>query len=271
MIRIGASTANLYPMETERALDRLLQLGFRELEVFLNTESEAEDAFVRQLRARADEAGAVIRSVHPYVSGTEPYLLFSAYRRRYEDGLKIYRRLFRAAQLLGAPYVVMHGDKREGVLPVEDSIACFEGVYDLGRTYGITLLQENVVRFRASDPAYIAAMRRQLGDKARFVFDIKQCVRSGHSPEEMLDAMGDALAHVHISDHDQTHDCLMPGTGTVGYGRLFARLLGQRFSGSIMLELYRSNYGAETELISGRRYLENVLREEETRFKEKHT
>lgn len=41
MIRIGASTANLYPMETERALDRLLQLGFRELEVFLNTESEA--------------------------------------------------------------------------------------------------------------------------------------------------------------------------------------------------------------------------------------
>ena len=87
----------------------------------------------------------------------------------------------------------------------------------------------------------------------------------------MLDAMGDALAHVHISDHDQTHDCLMPGTGTVGYGRLFARLLGQRFSGSIMLELYRSNYGAETELVSGCRYLEDVLREEETRFKEKHT
>ena len=271
MIRIGASTANLYPLETERALDCLLELGFRELEVFLNTESEAEETFIRRLRARADEAGAVIRSVHPYLSGTEPYLLFSAYHRRYEDGLKNYRRLFRAAQLLGASYVVMHGDKREGVLPVEESIACFEGVYDLGRTYGVTLLQENVVRFRAGDPAYVAAMRRQLGDKAGFVFDIKQCLRSGHTPDAMLDAMGDALVHVHISDHDTTHDCLMPGAGTMDYGPLFARLLHQQFSGSVMLELYRSNYEAETELISGCKYLETVLRGEEIRFRDGHT
>ncbi len=271
MIRIGASTANLYPLETERALDCLLELGFRELEVFLNTESEAEETFIRRLRARADEAGAVIRSVHPYLSGTEPYLLFSAYHRRYEDGLKNYRRLFRAAQLLGASYVVMHGDKREGVLPVEESIACFEGVYDLGRTYGVTLLQENVVRFRAGDPAYVAAMRRQLGDKAGFVFDIKQCLRSGHTPDAMLDAMGDALVHVHISDHDTTHDCLMPGAGTMAYGPLFARLLHQQFSGSVMLELYRSNYEAETELISGRKYLETVLHDEEIRFRDGHT
>lgn len=271
MIRIGASTANLYPLETERALDCLLELGFRELEVFLNTESEAEETFIRRLRARADEAGAVIRSVHPYLSGTEPYLLFSAYHRRYEDGLKNYRRLFRAAQMLGASYVVMHGDKREGVLPVEESIACFEGVYDLGRTYGVTLLQENVVRFRAGDPAYVAAMRRQLGDKAGFVFDIKQCLRSGHTPDAMLDAMGDALVHVHISDHDTTHDCLMPGAGTMDYGSLFARLLHQQFSGSVMLELYRSNYEAETELISGRKYLETVLHDEEIRFRDGHT
>ena len=271
MIRIGASTANLYPLETERALDRLLELGFRELEVFLNTESEAEETFVCRLRERADEAGAVIRSVHPYLSGSEPYLLFSAYRRRYEDGLKLYRRLFRAAQLLGASYVVMHGDKREGVLPVEESIACFEGVYDLGRTYGVTLLQENVVRFRAGDPAYIAAMRRQLGNKARFVFDIKQCLRSGHAPDEMLDAMGDALAHVHISDHDATHDCLMPGTGKVDYGAFFARLLRRGFCGSVMIELYRTNYEAETELVSGRQYLEDVLRKEEMRIKDSYT
>lgn len=271
-MRIGASTANLYPLETERALQRLLELGFRELEVFLNTESEAEEGFVRELRARADAAGAVIRSVHPYVSGTEPYLLFSAYHRRYEDGLKIYRRIFRAAELLGATYVVMHGDKREGVLPVERSVARFEGVYDLGRTFGVTLAQENVVRFRASDPAYISAMRRQLGEKAHFVFDIKQCRRSGHAPDEVLDAMGDALVHLHISDHDDARDCLVPGAGTVDYDRLFARLLAQRYSGSVMLELYRTNFGAEEELISGCKLLEEVLKNQTKNFsgEEKH-
>lgn len=102
------------------------------------------------------------------------------------------------------------GDKAEGVLPVEESIARFEGVSDLGRTYGVTLAQENVVRFRASDNAYIAAMRRQLGPKAAFVFDLKQCRRCGHRPEDVVAAMGSALVHVHISDNDARRDCLPP-------------------------------------------------------------
>ena len=118
MIRIGASTANLYPLETERALDCLLELGFRELEVFLNTESEAEETFIRRLRARADEAGAVIRSVHPYLSGTEPYLLFSAYHRRYEDGLKNYRlAVFRHAGVLFGQPAGESGDRGKRARP----------------------------------------------------------------------------------------------------------------------------------------------------------
>ena len=47
---IGASTANLYPMLTEEALDTLLALGFRNLEVFVNTESEIVPAFFRCIR-----------------------------------------------------------------------------------------------------------------------------------------------------------------------------------------------------------------------------
>ena len=62
MIRIGASTANLYPLETERALDCLLELGFRELEVFLNTESEAEETFIRRLRAPVPSSARCIRT-----------------------------------------------------------------------------------------------------------------------------------------------------------------------------------------------------------------
>ena len=257
-MHIGASTANLYPMNTEDALDVLLRLGFRELEVFVNTESEIAPSFIRELKERLQAAGARAVSLHPYISGSEPYLLYSAYERRYRDGLDMYARLFEAAASLGAGLLVMHGDKAEGVLPVEESIARFEGVSGLGRAYGVTLAQENVVRFRASDNAYIAAMRRQLGPKAAFVFDLKQCRRCGHRPEEVVAAMGPALAHVHISDHDDRRDCLPPGKGTVDYDRLFRLLASVGFDGPVILELYRTNFEREAELAEAKRLLEEA-------------
>ena len=78
----GISTACLYPMETERALDLLLGLGFRRFEVFLNCESELQRPFLRELKARADEYGAVFTSVHPFTSAMESSLLFGNYPRR---------------------------------------------------------------------------------------------------------------------------------------------------------------------------------------------
>ena len=76
-MHIGASTANLYPMNTEDALDALLRLGFRELEVFVNTESEIAPSFLRQLKESIQAAGARVVSLHPYISGSEPYILLS--------------------------------------------------------------------------------------------------------------------------------------------------------------------------------------------------
>lgn len=258
---IGASTSNLYPALTEDALDTLLQLGFREVEVFLNTESETETGYVRQLRKKADLAGARIRSVHPYISGSEPYLLFSAYERRFQDGLHLYEELFAAAKELGAELVVMHGDKLHGVLPVEESVGRFERVYELGKGYGVTLLQENVNRFRSSDVDYIRAMRAQLGEKAHFVLDLKQCRRYGADPLKVADAMGENLVHVHVSDQDDEHDCLIPGRGTNDFAGLFRHLKAMGFDGAVMLELYRQNFSDPEELVEGRRYLEKVLGE----------
>ena len=258
MIDVGASTANLYPEVTEESLRQLLSAGFRQIEVFLNTESEAEPAFIKELRRQADDAGASIRSVHPYLSGTEPFLLFSNYERRFRDGLKIYERIFEAAAMLGASIVVMHGDKAQGILPVEESIGRFEMVYDLGKTYGLTLAQENVVRFRSSDNDYIRAMRRQLGDKAHFVLDLKQAIRCGHSWESVLDAMGENVVHLHISDHTRERDCIPPGIGITNFSILFDKLEKISYQGIVMLELYRHNFQYISELVEAKDYLWNL-------------
>lgn len=257
----GASTANFYPELTENSLDRLLALGFRHIEIFFNTESETSPDFLRELKQKLDASGAFVSSVHPYLSGTEPYLLFSQYERRYRDGLGQYERLFEAAAFLDAPYVIMHGDRREGVLPASESIGRFEGVYDLGRTFGVTLLQENVVRFRSSDNAYLRQMRRQLGDKARFVFDFKQCRRSGYDPAEVIEAMGGHIAHVHLSDGAGEKDCLPPGKGTADLRPVLNTLREQGFDGAVILELYRTNFKKPEELWESMRHIQRLLGE----------
>ena len=84
----------------------------------------------------------------------------------------------------------MHGDRQDSVLPMEESISRFEELYDCGVRYGVRLAQENVVRFRSSDNAYLRAMRDRLGEKAHFVLDLKQAVRCGHTLDDVIEAMG---------------------------------------------------------------------------------
>ncbi|MBS1484197.1 MAG: hypothetical protein HP059_13635, partial [Clostridium sp.] len=78
-----AVTAARYLAKQDKGLLPLIKEGFENLEVFINTQSEASPEFAAELRKRADRAGARIRSLHSYLSGTEPYLLFSAYHRRF--------------------------------------------------------------------------------------------------------------------------------------------------------------------------------------------
>lgn len=257
----GASTANFYPNLTEDSLDRLLMLGFRHIEVFLNTESETNPAYLYSLLKKTKEVGAHFTSVHPYLSGIEPYLLFSQYERRFRDGLHQYERIFEAAAQLEAPYVVMHGDRREGILPVEESIARFERVYDLGQTYGVRLLQENVVRFRSSDNDYLLQMRLLLGEKAGFVFDFKQCRRSGYSVRDVLDAMGDRVKHIHLSDATAEKDCLPPGRGNTDLISILQQLHQRGFDGAVILELYRTNFETPEDLRESVQHLQALMGE----------
>ncbi len=257
----GISTANLYPFPIEEALSALGGMGAEVTEVFVNTVSELTPSFAADLRARAADIGVSIRSLHSYTSCFEPYMLFSAYERRFLDGLEVFKPIYEAAASMGASYVVLHGDRDGGVLPEEESIARYERLYDLGRTFGVTLLQENVVRFRACSPDFVRAMRTQLGEKAQFVLDFKQCRRSGVAVADMIDAMGDAIRHVHISDADETHDCLMPGTGCEDLTTPLRLLKERGYDGAVIIELYRHNFDKLSELKCGIDVLRTIMTE----------
>lgn len=106
---VGASSACFFPLETEKALDGVLRLGFDKAEVFFNTSSELEEPFVKELKRNADSHGARILSVHPFSSSLESNCIFAEYKRRFDDFIGLYQKHFHAAAVLGADVVVIHG------------------------------------------------------------------------------------------------------------------------------------------------------------------
>ena len=92
MIQIGASTACFYPLETERALKRVGELGFSTAEVFFNSFSELRGPLLKAICREQEACKIQVVSVHPFSSGTEPFFLFSAYERRFYDTLEYYTR-----------------------------------------------------------------------------------------------------------------------------------------------------------------------------------
>ncbi|MDD2361780.1 MAG: sugar phosphate isomerase/epimerase [Oscillospiraceae bacterium] len=259
-MNIGASTSNLYPMNTEDALDELLKAGFRTVEVFLNTESEATPEFASNLRKRADEYRAHIVSVHSYNSISESFLFFSNYQRRLKDGLIKIEEVYKAAFIMGASYVILHGDKPSAPLSDNDSAKRYEMLYDLGKENGITVLLENVVNHRSGNLSYITNMRRLIGDKAKFVFDLKQCIRCSLKPSDVITAMSGGIRHVHISDCNRQHECLIPGKGIVDYKQLITCLKENGFDGDIILELYRNNFSDVSDLVMGCHALKDAIK-----------
>lgn len=263
MMKVGVSTACLYPMETQKAVVSLLENGVDCLEIFFNTISEIQKPYVSQLNCIINSFGAQVRSIHPFTSGYEPYLIFTDYLSRYRDSLEFYKRYFACAQSLGAEILVIHGDRKTAETGISDEeyFEKFGELAFLGREYGVTVAQENVNLFRSQYPDFIRKMKNYLGSIASFVFDIKQAVRAGTDPYEMCEAMGDRLVHIHINDNSPGRDCLLPGAGGVDYQRLFEILKKNSYSGDFMLEVYRCNFENIDELSKSYAYVNKIVNE----------
>ncbi len=255
-MELGVSTACLFPMETERALARLGELGVETAEVFLNSPSEASPGFIRLLGKIAADYGLRVTALHPYCSDNEGFAFFGRYPRRLEDGLEEYRRMFEAGAALGAGILVFHGAKRYQTFPREVYWERFSLLAEEGQKFGIEVCQENVARCMSGDPGFIREMRQALPE-ARFVLDTKQARRSGADLFELTEIMSPRLARVHVSDWREDNDCVPPGEGKMPYAPFFHRLRSAGFSGDVIVELYRWGFGEESALARSLRYLES--------------
>ncbi len=257
----GASSACFYPLETERSLLHIAELGFNHCEIFFNAYSELRPAFIKELKTIKDAHGINVVSLHPYASFSEGYDFFSAYKRRFGDAMENYKRYFEAANILGAKYIVMHGAAKLYDIDMAEYARRFSLVNETARSFGCCVAHENVVNFLSATPDFTRFMNEQLGDSYKMVLDVKQARRAGYDPKEFIDIMKNNIVHVHLSDYNEKMDCIAPcEEGMFDFENLFSHLHKAGYTGKYIIELYSDGYEKIKEITESAKYLDAILK-----------
>ena len=258
-MNLGVSTSCFYPLETEISLENIGKAGIKHTEIFFNALCELKQPFLDMLDDIRNEYGISVDSLHPTMSLAESFMIFSAYDRRYREAEDQYKRYSEAAAQLGAKYIIMHGGKPNGVLNDEEYCERYMRLKDVTRKNGATVLQENVVRYRAGDIEFLRSMKEILGDEAEFCIDIKQSVRCGYDPYVLIEEFSGNIKHFHISDHSISSDCQLPGNGGFDFKHFFQTLKKMNYNGSCITEVYSDAYKSYDEIYRSYEYLNTLL------------
>ena len=258
-MNIGVSTASLYPMATEEALEIIGKNGVKTTEIFFNAESELKSSFVDMLLDVKKYYGINVVSIHPTMSLAEPFMIFSEYERRFNESIYKFARYSEIAAALGAKYIILHGDRPHGKLSDEEYCDRFMILNREAKKNGVTILQENVANFRSGDAEFLRSMRDILGNDVEFCFDIKQAIRRDYNPTELIDEFWDNIRHFHISDHSLASDCQLPLNGNFDFKGFFDTLKARDFKGSSIIEVYNNAYKTLDEIFYCHKKLNSIL------------
>lgn len=258
-MKIGVSTACMYPVETDTALRRLTDIGINTFEIFFNADCELRGNIYEEIRSIVRGSGSEVISVHPYTSAVETMSLFGDYKRRYSDIMDTYKRYFEIMNELGAGVFVLHGALKSAVCSKETYFERYSALYELGKDFGVTVAQENVSYCKSGSLDFLRDMKKQLGSQCGFVLDVKQAIRSGLNPFDILGELGNSVVHCHISDNTEDRDCVPVGKGWLDF-KGFAELLRKKgCGGNIVLELYSSGFGSLGELKESVEYMKGFF------------
>lgn len=257
-MKAGISTACLYPTLLEEALEALASRRVENIEVFINTHCELSDEFVKLMKSVKDKYNINIVSMHPFTSAIEP-MIFTPYVRRLNDTLEYYKRYFSAMCELGANVLVFHGNKPQNPFPNKQYFENFARISETASEFGLILAQENVARCVSAKLDFLKEMSDYLGDCVRFNIDIKQAVRSGEDPFNMIDTLKGKIANVHFSDNSSKNDCLPYGEGTFNCEGFIKKLHSDGYDGNIIIELYNNYNGGVDMLAENYRNLQKLI------------
>ncbi len=266
-MEIGLSTASYFQkLQIEDAVLDIGTHGVSVCEVFLNTFSEYEPAFVELLAERLDCANVSVFSVHPMSMQFEPQL-FSIHPRQREDALNLYERVLAAGKRLGAHTYVMHGPARlfGGVKNIE-LFRVAPIILDLAeraQRYDIQLTLENVSWCVFNEPEFGVRLQELTQGAIKHTLDVKQAVRSGYDPMDYIRAVGEQIVNVHLCDATRLpsggvhYD--MPGFGEYDFAAMLNLLHEKGYRGPAFIEVYSDMYSQIPTLYESLERVNNIV------------
>jgi sugar phosphate isomerase/epimerase len=256
-IKVGLSTASVYPLRTEAAFEYAAELGYDGVELMVWAEAISQD--IGAIAKLSRRYSMPVMSVHA------PCLLISQ-RVWGANPISKLTRSVQAAERLGAQTVVVHPPFRWQRRYAE---GFSEQVAELETRSDVMVAVENMFPFRAdrffgSGQPSIERMRKRGGrpgvgvsafapsydpldgNHAHYTLDLSHTATAGTDALDMAARMGDGLVHLHLCDGSgaSTDEHLVPGRGNQPTVEVCQMLAGSDFAGHVILEVTTS--GART-------------------------
>jgi sugar phosphate isomerase/epimerase len=254
-IKVGLSTASVYPMKTEAAFEFAADLGYDGVELMVWGEPVSQDIGAVAKLSR--------RYRMPVLSVHAPCLLISQ-RVWGANPITKLDRSVQAAEKLGAQTVVVHPPFRWQRRYVE---GFSEQVAELEASSDVLVAVENMFPFRTDrffPGQTMERMRRRGGgpgpgisafapsydpldgNHAHYTLDLSHSATAGTDALDMAERMGSGLVHLHLCDGTglPADEHLAPGRGTQPTVEVCQMLATGEFAGHVVLEVSTSSAGS---------------------------
>lgn len=259
-IKVGLSTASVYPLRTEAAFEYAARLGYDGVELMVWAETVSQD--VDAVAALSKRYAVPVLSVHA------PCLLISQ-RVWGANPISKLDRSVRVAEQLGAQTVVVHPPFRwqrryaegfsEQVAHLEhssDVMVAVENMFPFraDRFFGAGQTSIERMRKRGGGPgvgisAFAPSYDPLDGSHAHYTLDLSHTATAGTDALDMARRMGAGLVHLHLCDGNgaSADEHLVPGRGTQPTVEVCQQLAAGGFNGHVVLEVTTSAARSEAE------------------------
>ena len=240
--RLGTSVGNIAKFNAETARE-LSQQGFTDIEVGLGRIKSEDDlkelkTRVKRVKQLTEEAGINVWSMHiPYGRDIDISQIDNVARKIAIDEIST---MIKAVRPLKPEKLVLHpsfepimDDERAARLEV--CIASLPELRDLASKYGMSLTIECLPRTCLGNTSH------EILEILHAVPGIGVCADVNHllqeSPDEFINAVGQAIETLHISDYDGIDERhWLPGEGIIDWGKLIESLETTGYDGPWMFE-----------------------------------
>ncbi|MEB3020592.1 sugar phosphate isomerase/epimerase family protein [[Mycobacterium] crassicus] len=251
-IKVGLSTASVYPLRAEAAFDYAARLGYDGVELMVWGDSVSQD--ISAVRRLSRKYQMPVLSVHA------PCLLISQ-RVWGASPIDKLERSVRAAERLEAQTVVVHPPfrwQRRYAEGFSDQVAELEASSEVAvavenmfpfradRFFGSEQSRERMRRRGGGPGAGISAFAPSHdpldGNHAHYTLDLSHTSTAGADAMEMARRMGSGLTHLHLCDGTglPADEHLVPGRGDQPAAEVCQLLAAGDFAGHVVLEVTTS-------------------------------